>query len=116
MAQPRTYYPRRHPTASQPGSVDLRVSGQEAQGQDAARRRTERPRSQAASGGGDSEALRAYVAEQVDAMAGLREELEERMHGVVGAQVPLPLPSHAAYHARPWAWVLQALLCAAHKR
>ncbi len=68
----------------------------------------ERPRSQAASGGGDSEALRAYVAEQVDAMAGLRQELEDRMHGVVGAQVPLLLllPSHPSHDAQALASVV----------
>ena len=71
-----------------------------AQGQDAARRRMERPRSQAAAGGEDAEALRAYVVEQVDAMAGLRQDLEERIHSVAGAQVPLllllkPPPEHA---------------------
>ena len=58
------------------------------QGQDAARRRAERPRAQAAPGGEDAEALRAYVAEQMDAMSGLQQELEERMHSVAGAQVP----------------------------
>ena len=42
------------------------------------------------------------MAEQVDAMAGLRRELEERMHSVAGAQVPslMLLPSHPSHHAR----------------
>ncbi len=58
--------------------------------QDAARRRAERQRSQEPPSGDDAEALRAYVAEQADALDALRHELEERMQSVAGAQVLAP--------------------------
>ncbi len=64
--------------------------------QDAARRRAERQRSHEAPCGDDAEALRAYMAEQADALSLLRQELEERMQSVAGAQVPvMPQSGHS---------------------